>query len=169
MNEWMHETLRILQLVLRQPDSVPLVVSAIVVVSLVFLVLLRIVSVAFRILTISWLQRFAAAVLALAIPLAGAVAASLYVCPRMTTETLKMAALIAGPVVALLLVAVPLAALIMQARFLQTLCTIVLCLAGAWGALLLSNATIKAVKEGSHQAGKAVEHRTDIDRLLKKP
>jgi uncharacterized membrane protein len=87
----------------------------------------------------------------------------------MTTDTLKMAALIACPAVALLLVGIPLAALIMRARFFQTLGTVVLCMAGAWGALLLSNATINAFKEGSRQAGKAVEHRADIDNLLKKP
>jgi hypothetical protein len=169
MNEWMQETLRIIQLILRQQDSVPRIAISAAVASIVFLVLLRLVSVAFRILTVSWLQRLAAAVIVLAVPLAGAVATSLYVCPRMTTDTLKMAAIIAGPAVALLLVATPLAMLVLRARFFQTLGTVVLCMAGAWGALLLSNATINAFKEGSRQAGKAVEHRADIDKLLGKP
>lgn len=167
MNMWKEETLRFLQLALQQPGRLPLLIATASVVALVFIVLLRFVSAAFRITNAGWLQRLTATVLVLTLPLAATVATSLYVCPRMATDTLKLTALIAGPVLALLLIAIPLATLTLSARYFQTLGAIVLCLAGAWGAVLLTNAMINAVNEGSRQAGKAVERKSDIKQILK--
>ncbi len=167
MNMWKEETLRILQLVLQQPDSLALLITTASVCTLVFIILFRFLCIPFRITNAGWLQRLTTTILVMALPLAATVAASLYVCPRMTTDTLKLTALVAAPVLALLLVVTPLAMLILSARFFQTLGAILLCLAGAWGALLLTNAAITAVKEGSHQAGKAVERKSEMKQLLK--
>jgi hypothetical protein len=73
MNMWKEETLRFLQLGLQQPGGIPLLIGTASVVALVFIVLLRFVSAAFRITNAGWLQRLTATVLVLTLPLAATV------------------------------------------------------------------------------------------------
>lgn len=166
MNPWMEEALRILSLIVRKPHTPVETAVAGALVLVVFLTIMWLAGLAFKMPDTNLLQRVLAGILVFVVGVAAATAASILAAPKVEKEIVQRAIMIAAPIVAILAIGVPLAMLTMRANYFQTLFTVVLSIAAAWGVSLLSEGIFDSVRAGMKQANKASNHRSDINQVL---
>lgn len=167
-NVWLAEAVSILKVAVRRPDTpVELVVTALLAL-VVFLTIMWLAGLAFKMPDTNVLQRILAGALVSGAALAAATAISILVASKVEKEIVQRALMIAAPSAAAILLGVPLAMLVMRAKYFQTLFTVILSVAAAWGVTLLSESVFDSVRQGMKQAAKASEHKGEINEMMDK-
>jgi hypothetical protein len=166
MNTWIEEAIRILGLMVRKPDTpLEIAVTSVLVIAL-FLTIMWLAGLAFKMPDTNLMQRILSGILVFVVGLAAATAASILAAPRVEKEIVHKAILISAPILGLLAIGVPLAMLTMRAKYFQTLFTVSLSIAAAWGVALLSENIFDSVRAGAKQAGKASDRKDEINKVI---
>lgn len=166
MNAWLEEALNILNVIVRKPDTpVETAVTAVLVLAL-FLTIMWLAGLAFKMPDTNLMQRLLAGIVVFIAGLAAATAASVLTAQKIEKEIVQKSIIIAAPIVATLAIGVPLAMLTMRAKYFQTLFTVCLSIAAAWGVSLLSETVFDSIRAGKAQADKAADRKDQINQIL---
>jgi hypothetical protein len=166
MNVWLEEAIRILKMLVRKPDTPAEIIVTSVLVLIVFLTIVWLAGLAFKMPDTNLMQRLLSGALVAAIGVAAATAVSILAAPRIEKEIIQQSLMIAVPAVAVVLVGIPLAMLIMRAKYFQTLFTVVLSMAAAWGVSLLSETVFDSIRAGMKQAARTSDRKTAADEIM---
>jgi hypothetical protein len=166
MNACAEEAMQILKLVVRKPDTPTETVVTAVLVFVMFLTIMWLAGLAFKMPDTNLIQRILAGGLVLTVGLAAATAASILAGPKVEKEIVQKAIMTAAPILAVLVIGIPLAMLTMRARYFQTLFTVGLAIAAAWGLSLLSESIFDTIRIETNQASKGANHKNQINQML---
>lgn len=166
MNTWIEEAIRILTLVIRKPGSPMETIVTAALIFTVFLTIMWLAGLAFKMPDTNLLQRLISGVLVFITGLAAATAASILAAPRVEKESVQTAIVVGSAVLLTLAAGVPLAMLTMRAKYFQTLFAVVLSIAAAWGVSMLSETVFGAINRGMGQAKKAADRKEATNRVL---
>jgi hypothetical protein len=166
MNVWLEEAIRILKLLVRKPDTPVEIIVTSLLVLIVFLIIMWLGGLAFKMPDANLMQRILSGALVAAVGVAAATAVSILAAPRIEKEIVQQSLMIAVPAVAIVLIGIPLAMLVMRAKYFQTLFTVVLSMAAAWGVSLLSETVFDSVRQGIKQAEKTSARKVAADEIM---
>jgi hypothetical protein len=168
MTDWLDKTKELADTITNLPASRTELAVTIVLCTAGFLIFMALCGMALRLPIANGAQRLVAGVLAIVLALAAAIAATLYAVPKIESEPLRLAVTIAAPVIAFLAAAVPLGALVLRAGYFQTLFSLTISLACAWGLSLLGSTVFLAARSGVEQAKHIANRKEEVNSTIEK-